>query len=207
MNLLVLDNFDSFTYMLVDYLRQTGAVCTVVCNDQPLPAYSHRPFDGVLLSPGPGTPRQAGNLMAVVAHYAPRLPMLGVCLGQQALGEFFGARLATAQRPMHGKVSAIRVATNDALFGDIPAQIRVTRYHSLVLQTLPPDLISIAETVSVQPGGPTEIMAIRHRSLPLWGVQFHPEAVLTEYGLRLLQNWIDVVTCRKNKAATPVVAV
>lgn len=204
MHLLVLDNFDSFTYMLVDYLRQTGARCTVIRNDQPVETFITQSFDGVVLSPGPGTPRQAGNLMEVIAHYANRLPILGVCLGQQALGAFFGATLGPGHLPMHGKVSAIRVDANDELFRGMPQTIRVTRYHSLVLQSLPPDLMSIAQTIPGETGDCTEIMAIRHRTRPIWGVQFHPEAVLTEYGLRLLQNWIDVVTCSRNKAAAPV---
>ncbi len=204
MNLLVLDNFDSFTYMLVDYLRQVGAVCTVVRNDQPLHTFSTLSFDGVVLSPGPGMPRQAGNLMAVVAQYADQLPMLGVCLGQQALGEFFGAELLPGHRPMHGKVSPIRVDTGDPLFAGMPDRFGVTRYHSLVIQALPPELVAIARTEVGAHGAPAEIMAIRHRTRPIWGVQFHPEAILTEYGLQLLQNWIHVVNCIKNKAVAPV---
>lgn len=186
-NLLVLDNFDSFTYTLVDYLRQAGAVCTVVRNDVPLVALATQLFDGVVLSPGPGTPRQAGNLMAVIDYYHARLPMLGVCLGQQALGEFFGATLGLASQPMHGKVSAIWVDTRDELFRNLPRQFNITRYHSLVLQTLPPALVSLATTEA------GEVMAIRHRTWPLWGVQFHPEAVLTEHGLELLKNWVNTV--------------
>lgn len=187
MKLLVLDNFDSFTYTLVDYLQQAGADCTVVRNTVPLSAIIARSYDGLVLSPGPGTPRQAGNLMAVIDHYHTRLPMLGVCLGQQAIGLFFGARLGLAARPMHGKVSAIRVATCDVLFRNMPDRFNITRYHSLVLQTLPPALLALAHTDA------GEIMAIRHRRWPLWGVQFHPEAVLTEHGLALLKNWTGVV--------------
>lgn len=187
MELLVLDNFDSFTYTLVDYLRQVGAVCTVVRNDTPLASITARSFDGVVLSPGPGTPAGAGNLMAVIEHYHRRLPMLGVCLGHQALGEFFGATLGLADRPMHGKVSAIRVDTSDALFQNIAGRFNITRYHSLVLKTVPPILVNLACTDD------DEVMAIRHRTWPLWGVQFHPEALLTEYGLVLLENWVGIV--------------
>lgn len=191
MNLLVVDNFDSFTYMLVDYLRQAGAECRVVRNNDPMEHFIREPPDGVVLSPGPGRPRQAGRLMDIIAHYHQRTPMLGVCLGHQALGEFFGASLVPATQPMHGKVSAARVLTNDELLHNLPAQFGVTRYHSLLLTNLPADLIGTAATDS------HEVMAMRHRTLPLWGVQFHPEAVLTQNGLQLLTNWVDLVKKRK----------
>jgi len=187
MNLLVVDNFDSFTYMLVDYLRQAGAECRVVRNNELMDAFIGESVDGVVLSPGPGIPRRAGRLMDVIAHFYRRVPMLGVCLGHQALGEFFGARLVPAARPMHGKVSVIRVLTSDELLGNLPAQFEVTRYHSLLLTNLPTDLIGTAATDS------NELMAMRHRTLPLWGVQFHPEAALTQNGLQLLTNWVDLV--------------
>ena len=187
MNLLVVDNFDSFTYMLVDYLRQAGASCRVVRNNEPMVLFTDEPVDGVVLSPGPGTPRQAGRLMEVIEHYHRRVSMLGVCLGHQALGEFFGADLVPATRPMHGKVSAIRVLTDDGLLRNLPATFEVTRYHSLLLTNLPADLIGTAATDS------NEVMAMCHRTLPLWGVQFHPEAALTRNGLQLLTNWVKLV--------------
>lgn len=187
MNLLIVDNFDSFTYMLVDYLRQAGADCRVVRNNEPMAEFTSQPVDGVVLSPGPGVPRQAGRLMAVIAQYHRRVPMLGVCLGHQALGEFFGADLVPATRPMHGKVSAMRVLVNDELLRGLPATVEVTRYHSLLLTNLPAELVSTAVTDS------DEVMAIRHRTLPLWGVQFHPEAILTRNGLQLLTNWVRLV--------------
>ena len=187
MKLLVVDNFDSFTYMLVDYLRQAGAECRVVRNNEPMEQLTGDRVDGIVLSPGPGVPRQAGRLMDVIRHYHRRLPMLGVCLGHQALGEFFGASLVSAARPMHGKVSTIRVLTDDGLLRNLPATFEVTRYHSLLLTQLPADLITTAAT------GSDEVMAMRHRTLPLWGVQFHPEAALTRNGLPLLMNWVDLV--------------
>lgn len=187
MKLLVVDNFDSFTYMLVDYLRQAGAECRVVRNNEPLERLTGELVDGVVLSPGPGRPRQAGRLMDIIEHYHRRVPMLGVCLGHQALGEFFGASLVSAARPMHGKVSAIRVLTDDGLLRNLPATFEVTRYHSLLLTQLPADLIGTAVTDS------NEVMAMCHRTLPLWGVQFHPEAALTQNGLPMLTNWIDLV--------------
>lgn len=187
MDVLVVDNFDSFTFMLVDYLRQAGANCHVVRNNESMQALTRRAVDAVVLSPGPGTPRQAGRLMEVVAHYHRRVPMLGVCLGHQAIGEYFGAVLEPAGQPMHGKVSVIRRQTHDGLLHGLPERFSVTRYHSLLLSRLPHDLLSLAVTDQ------NEIMALRHRTLPLWGVQFHPEAALTEHGLTLLKNWMNVM--------------
>lgn len=191
MKLLVIDNFDSFTYMLVDYLRQAGAECRVVRNNEPMEQFITESVDGVVLSPGPGTPRQAGRLMDIIAHYHQQVPMLGVCLGHQALGEFFGASLVPAPRPMHGKVSVVRRLTNDGLLRNLPATFEVTRYHSLLLTNLPADLIGTAATNS------NEVMAMQHRTLPLWGVQFHPEATLTQNGLQLIINWVDIVKSTK----------
>jgi anthranilate synthase component 2 len=192
MKLLVVDNFDSFTYMLVDYLRQAGAECRVVRNNEPMEQFIDESVDGVVLSPGPGTPRQAGRLMDIIEHYHQQVPMLGVCLGHQALGEFFGASLVPAPHPVHGKVSVVRRLTNDGLLRNLPALFEVTRYHSLLLTNLPADLMSTAATNS------NEVMAMQHRTLPLWGVQFHPEATLTQYGLQLLTNWVHIVKSKKD---------
>jgi anthranilate synthase/aminodeoxychorismate synthase-like glutamine amidotransferase len=187
MNLLVLDNIDSFTYMLVDYLKQAGARCRVVRNTASMDEITAEPYDAVVLSPGPGTPRQAGCLLNVIDHYHQQLPILGVCLGHQALGEYFGARLVNAAKPMHGKLSVIRKLADSALFKCLPDEFTVTRYHSLVLVDLPAELTPLAVT------NEGENMAIRHRDLPLWGIQFHPEAALTQYGLAILKNWITFV--------------
>ena len=198
MKVLVLDNFDSFTYTLVDYLRQAGAECRVVRNNEPLADLVNQPVDGVVLSPGPGRPRQAGWLMEVIDHYHARVPLLGVCLGHQALGEYFGATLTAAGRPMHGKVSTVRVLGDDELFWNVPHRFAVTRYHSLVLSGLPSNLVCTAET------NEGEVMAMRHRELPIWGVQFHPEAALTEYGLVVLKNWIQLTTKTASTASLTV---
>ncbi len=187
MRILLLDNFDSFTYTLVDYLTQAGADCVVRRNNLSLARLIADQYDAVVLSPGPGSPAEAGCLMEVVHHYHNRLPILGVCLGQQAVGAYFGATLAKSPKPMHGKVSTIRVDTRDPLFRGIPEQIRVTRYHSLTLTDLPPELLTTAVCLE---SGREEVMAIRHWLWPVWGVQFHPEAVLTESGLLLLRNFI-----------------
>ncbi|MBX0292780.1 aminodeoxychorismate/anthranilate synthase component II [Hymenobacter sp. HSC-4F20] len=186
MRLLLLDNFDSFTYNLLDYLQQLGCEVVVRRNDVPLSALRELAFDGIVLSPGPGTPGAAGILPAVIQEYHHQVPMLGVCLGHQALGEFFGAELRRAAQPMHGKVSEVKWLTPNPLSAGLPSCMPVTRYHSLVLGTVPPPLEVLARTT-----GEGEIMALRHRTLPLYGVQFHPEALLTPNGLALLGNWVQ----------------
>ncbi|WP_266367388.1 anthranilate synthase component II [Tellurirhabdus rosea] len=202
MKLLVLDNIDSFTYMLVDYLKQAGADCRVVRNTASLDDLTGESYDGIVLSPGPGTPRQAGSLMAVIGHYFQTVPMLGVCLGHQALGEFFGARLERADRPMHGKRSEVRQVTDDPLFAGLPATFTVTRYHSLIVNSLPAELVPLAEVIIPDSGEnfraqKAENMAFRHQKLPIYGVQFHPEAVLTDFGLEILRNWITFAKTAK----------
>lgn len=185
--LLLLDNFDSFTHTLADYLRQLGAEVLVQRNDTPLAVLQALPIQGIVLSPGPGVPSQAGVMPAVLSHYHNKVPMLGVCLGHQALGEFFGATLLRAAYPMHGKVSEITSVANSDLFAGLPAQQAVTRYHSLVLaEPLPPVLVPLARTADAT----AELMALRHATLPLYGVQFHPEALLTTHGLAILANWL-----------------
>lgn len=200
MRLLLLDNFDSFTYNLLDYFRQLGCEVDVVRNDAPPAELETRTFDALVLSPGPGTPRAAGNLMAVLAAWHQRVPVLGVCLGHQALGEFFGATLTRAARPMHGKVSDIQVAADEPLFRGLPAQLPVTRYHSLVVTDLPPALRPVAHTADAA----REVMALRHAQWPLYGVQFHPEALLTAHGLAMLRNWVQycIIVDDECRAAT-----
>ncbi|WP_375418543.1 anthranilate synthase component II [uncultured Hymenobacter sp.] len=185
--ILLLDNFDSFTFTLADYLRQLGAEVLVRRNDVPLAELRQLDFEAVVLSPGPGTPREAGTLLAVIAAYHQQVPMLGVCLGHQALGQYFGATLRRAARPMHGKVSEMEWEGEGPLFAGLPRRLAVTRYHSLVLaDELPPVLEALAYTTGPAP----ELMALRHRTLPLAGVQFHPEALLTTHGRVMLANWV-----------------
>jgi anthranilate synthase/aminodeoxychorismate synthase-like glutamine amidotransferase len=185
--LLLLDNFDSFTFTLADYLRQLGAEVLVRRNDVPLAELRQLNVAGIVLSPGPGTPAQAGMMPALIQEYYQHKPMLGVCLGYQALGEFFGATLARAGRPMHGKVADISCEPDSLLFEGLPSTFPVTRYHSLVLtEPLPSGLVPLARTT----GPVAELMALRHRTLPLYGVQFHPEALLTAHGLAILANWL-----------------
>lgn len=199
--LLLLDNFDSFTYNLLDYLQQLGVQVQVVRNDVSLQVIETLTFDGIVLSPGPGTPAGAGVMPEVVQAYHQHVPMLGVCLGHQALGEFFGAKLQRAVRPMHGKVSEIEIAPQDPLFQDLPPRLRVTRYHSLILSDLPTTLIALARTADAH----QEIMALRHHFLPLYGVQFHPEALLTTHGLTLLGNWVKCCIIAKDARLAPAV--
>ena len=187
MRLLLLDNFDSFTFTLADYLRQLDADVTVRRNDVPLAELDVPGFDAVVLSPGPGTPAAAGIMPALIRKFHQTMPMLGVCLGHQALGEFFGAEVGRAARPMHGKVTDMCCDPAEPLFAGLPAVQPVTRYHSLVVrEPLPPALLALAHTTGPAP----ELMALRHRTLPLYGVQFHPEALLTPHGLAMLGNWL-----------------
>ena len=183
-SLLLIDNFDSFTYNLWDYFLRLGASCEVVRNDRiNLSALKAGAFDGIVLSPGPRRPENAGFLMDTLSAFHRSTPILGICLGHQAIGSFFGASLVKASKPMHGKISVIE-HYGDPVFDGLPASFSVMRYHSLILEDLPPTLVCTART------GSGEIMALRHRELPLTGIQFHPEAVLTEYGLEILRNWI-----------------
>jgi anthranilate synthase component 2 len=183
--MLLLDNYDSFTYNLYDYLQQLGVACTVVRNDALDPnLLDPDAFDALVFSPGPGRPADAGCMMALIERFHACKPMLGICLGHQALGEFFGAALQKARAPMHGKTSEVQ-HNGHPLFQGIPDRFTVMRYHSLALQ-LPPGgpLQGIAYTAE------GELMALAHPTLPLYGVQYHPESILTEFGLPLLKNWL-----------------
>lgn len=183
--ILVVDNYDSFVYTIVGYLEQLGADCRVVRNDaiDPLEA-AH--YDGVLVSPGPGTPEEAGVSMAIIEECARiRKPMFGVCLGHQALAVAFGATVGRAPELLHGKTSLVHHDGTGVLAG-LPTPFVATRYHSLTIdpETLPDELVATGHTES------GVIMAVRHRDLPLQGVQFHPESVLTEGGHRMLANFL-----------------
>ena len=184
-SILVVDNYDSFVFTIVGYLEQLGADCTVVRNDAVTPAEGAG-FDGVLISPGPGTPEDAGVSMAMIQACAERAqPMLGVCLGHQALGVVMGATVGRAPELLHGKTSLIHHDGTGVLDG-LPQPFTATRYHSLAIDpaTLPVELLANGHTDSGL------VMAVRHATLPLHGVQFHPESVLTEGGHRILANWL-----------------
>jgi anthranilate synthase component II len=185
MHILLLDNYDSFTYNLYDYLLQTGASCTVLRNDAPeLADLEALRCDAIVLSPGPQQPSDAGRLMDFVDFFGPRKPILGVCLGHQALGEWCGLTLKRATVPVHGKTSDIR-HDGAGLFAGLPNPMTVMRYHSLILE--PSAECAYQLTAWTDTG---EIMAAQHATLPLWGVQFHPESIGTPDGMRLLKNWM-----------------
>lgn len=181
--ILLVDNFDSFTYNLVDYFYQLGQPCTIVRNDVSLSEIVNIAFDSIVLSPGPGVPSASGGLMHILDQYHREKPVLGICLGHQAICEYFGGSVRKALKPMHGKVSKI-TRRDDALFAGLPDYFNVVRYHSLVGYRLPEVLQVLAETDE------GEIMALRHTDFPIWGIQFHPEAALTEYGIQVLRNWL-----------------
>ena len=185
--ILVVDNYDSFVFTIVGYLQQLGAECEVVRNDAVSPADA-ADHDGVLVSPGPGTPEAAGVSMAMIEACAERRqPMLGVCLGHQALGVVCGATVGRALELLHGKTSRV-VHDGTGVLAGLGSPFTATRYHSL---TIEPDTLADA----LVPNGHTAsgvVMAVRHRELPLHGVQFHPESVLTEGGHRILANWLEL---------------
>jgi anthranilate synthase/aminodeoxychorismate synthase-like glutamine amidotransferase len=185
-NVVVIDNYDSFTYNLVQYLRELGAECDVRLNDRTTAAaVAESEPDGVLLSPGPGSPAEAGVTLSTLAAVEGRIPVLGVCLGHQAIGRMYGATVRRGAAPVHGKASPI-VHAGTGLYRDIPSPFAGARYHSLVVDesTLPPCLVVTARSA----GG--ELMGMRHREHPIEGVQFHPESILTEHGKTLLSTWL-----------------
>jgi para-aminobenzoate synthetase component 2 len=186
--ILVVDNYDSFVFNLVQYLQQLGAEVVVKRNDE-VNAESINGFDGVLLSPGPGTPEDAGACIEIVnSAIGKQKPLLGVCLGHQAIGAALGGKVSRAPELLHGKTSQVQ-HKNEGVFKDLKSPFRATRYHSLAIETpsVPAELLVTATTES------GVIMGVKHKSAPIEGVQFHPESVLTEGGHRLLANWLE--TC------------
>ena len=184
--ILVLDNYDSFTYNLVQYLGELGAKVKVVRNDEvSVDGVAHLQPERIVISPGPCTPNEAGISLALIERFAGKLPILGVCLGHQAIGQAFGGKVVHAQQVMHGKVSNIR-HDGRGIFAGVPQDFVATRYHSLAVEraTLPGSLVVTAQSED------GEIMGLRHREHAVEGVQFHPEALLTEHGRRMLENFL-----------------
>jgi len=189
--LLMIDNYDSFTFNLVQYFGELGADVSVIRNDEITVAQmaALQP-EQLVISPGPCTPNEAGVSVEAIKHFAGKLPILGVCLGHQSIGQAFGGKIVHARAVMHGKISPIYHG-NGGVFADLANPFDATRYHSLVIeqQTLP-DCLEV--TAWTQFGGRRdEIMGVRHKELPIQGVQFHPESILTEYGHRMLQNFLE----------------
>jgi len=186
--LLVIDNFDSFTYNLVQYFGQLGVAQRIFRNNEitPAEALALKP-ERVLLSPGPCSPGEAGVTLEIIRAFAGVKPILGVCLGHQAIGQFFGGQVVRAGRLMHGKTSPIQHRGTD-LFRGLPQGFAATRYHSLLVErtTFPAELEITAETAE------GEVMGLRHRKLPIWGVQFHPESIATENGMNILKNFLSL---------------
>ena len=201
---LVVDNYDSFVFNLVQYLAQLGADCTVRRNDEVRVADAEG-YDGVLLSPGPGTPERAGVCVDLVRHCAGSVPVLGVCLGHQAIAVAYGATVTRAPELLHGKTSEV-VHPGVGVLAGIPSPFTATRYHSLAVDpdTVPAEL----EVTGMTRSG--VVMGLRHRSRPVEGVQFHPESVLTEGGHRMLANWLTVCgddeAVERSAGLSPVVA-
>ena len=202
--ILVIDNYDSFVFNLVQYLQQLGAECTVVRNDE-VEASEAAKYDGVLISPGPGTPDKAGISIAMINFCAEKsIPLFGVCLGHQAIGEAFGATVSRAPELLHGKTSQV-IHNGAGVLANLPSPFTATRYHSLAVErdTVPAVLEITGSTES------GVVMSMRHATLPIEGVQFHPESVLTEHGHQMLANWLvkcgDVDAPKRAVGLSPVV--
>ena len=182
----IIDNYDSFTYKLAHLVKELGASVTVYRNDQ-FSLNQLEPFDKILLSPGPGIPSEAGLLTDVIRTYAGRKPMLGVCLGHQAIGEVFGAKLSNLPEVYHGVATPCELVGHDALFAGMDSRFTIGRYHSWVVsrEEFPESL----EVTALSDDG--NIMALRHRNYAIWGIQFHPESVLTPDGRQIVANWLE----------------
>jgi anthranilate synthase component II len=203
--LLLIDNYDSFTYNLVHYLGELGAVPEVVRNDKITvdAALALKP-QAIVLSPGPCTPNEAGICLELIARAGPTIPVLGVCLGHQAIGQVYGGKVIRAPAPMHGKLSTIR-CEGQGIFAGVPSRFEVTRYHSLIVEraSLPDCLAVTAETDD------GIIMGLQHRTHPVHGVQFHPESIASEHGHDLLANFLEMARFspkRRNRKAARVAA-
>lgn len=188
MKIVIIDNYDSFTYNLSHLIKELGAEVTVLRNDS-FPIEELETYDKILLSPGPGIPKEAGLLLEVIRTYAGKKPILGVCLGEQAIGEVFGGKLTNLSEVYHGIQSPIRITASDYLFEGLPEEMLVGRYHSWVIDRENfPDALEI--TAVSQEG---YIMALRHKDFDVQGIQFHPESVLTPDGKKIISNWLNHV--------------
>jgi anthranilate synthase component 2 len=190
--ILMLDNYDSFTFNLVQYLLELGVEVKVARNDEISVAQiaALKP-ERIMISPGPCTPDKAGVSLAVVEHFAGKIPLFGVCLGHQAIGQYFGGNIVRARTVMHGKTSPMH-HTGLGVFSGLPSPFTATRYHSLIVERESlPDCLEVTAWTQTEAGEPDEIMGLRHRSLPVQGVQFHPESILSEHGHQMLKNFLE----------------
>lgn len=185
MKIVIIDNYDSFTYNLAHLVKELGAEVSVVRNDQ-FRLSELKPFDKIILSPGPGIPTEAGLLMDVIDAYASVKPILGVCLGHQAIGEYFGGKLTNLSQVFHGIASIISITAPDYIYKELPAQVQVGRYHSWVVDN--EGLPDCLEVTSVSEEG--QIMSLRHKQYDVRGIQYHPESVLTPEGRKIIANWL-----------------
>ncbi len=193
MRVLMIDNYDSFTYNLVQYLQELGAEVLVHRNDQiSLEEIEQLSPDRLMISPGPCTPNEAGISLTAIKHFAGKLPILGVCLGHQAIGQAFGGKVIRARQVMHGKTSPI-YHNGVGVFRDLPSPYTATRYHSLVVEKDSlPDCLEMTAWTLKDDGSIDEIMGMRHKTLPIEGVQYHPESILSEHGHALLENFLKL---------------
>lgn len=187
MNIVIIDNYDSFTYNLAHLVRELGATVTVLRNDQ-FELSALEAYDKIILSPGPGIPEEAGLLLDVIRTYAGKKPILGVCLGHQAIGQVFGGTLKNLSEVYHGVATPVHITGDEALFAGLPETMEVGRYHSWVVDT--ENLPACLEVTSVSPEG--LIMSLRHKEMDVRGIQYHPESVLTPNGKAIIQNWINI---------------
>ena len=191
--LLMIDNYDSFVYNLVRYFEEIGEQVEVIRNDKiNMNAIDVNKYLGIIISPGPKNPKEAGLSLDIIDKFKDKIPILGICLGHQCIGHYFGSEIIKGEKPMHGKISEV-IHNNHGLFHNVKSPVKVTRYHSLIVdkKTLPKELEITAESLD------NVIMGIKHKKLPIYGVQFHPEAELTEEGHKILQNFIT--ECKRFK--------
>lgn len=190
--LLMIDNYDSFTYNLVQYFGELGQQVEVYRNDHiTIEEIEALNPDYLVISPGPCTPNEAGVSVEVIKHFAGKIPIMGVCLGHQSIGQAFGGDVIRAKQVMHGKTSPV-YHHDVGMFSGLPNPVQTTRYHSLVIdQNTLPDCLEITAWVQDESGNLDEIMGVRHKTLPIEGVQFHPESILTEQGHKMLQNFLE----------------
>lgn len=188
MKIAVIDNFDSFVYNLIRYLREIPNVELLIQRNNVVDFTAIDTCDAILLSPGPGIPTEAGSLMEVIERYHKTKSILGICLGHQAIGEYFGGELVQSKDPLHGKSSTISIVGNSKLFEQLPSSITVGRYHSwLISSTIPEELEITCSTEN------NETMGIKHRTFNIEGIQFHPESILTPNGRKMIQNWVKTI--------------